>query len=62
MLGRDRIELKTPDQVRRMRQAGLVVADVHAALREAVRPGITTAEERQKSFTDMMKVALGAEY
>ena len=44
MLGRDRIELKTPDQVRRMRQAGLVVADVHAALREAVRPGITTAE------------------
>ena len=27
-----------------------------------VAPGITTAEERQKSFTDMMKVALGAEY
>ena len=23
---------------------------------------LTTAEERQKSFTDMMKVALGAEY
>ena len=27
-----------------------------------VAPDITTAEERQKSFTDMMKVALGAEY
>ena len=27
-----------------------------------VAPGITTAEERQKSVTDMMKVALGAEY
>ena len=27
-----------------------------------VAPGITTAEERQMSFTDMMKVALGAEY
>ncbi|AMD88491.1 methionine aminopeptidase [Actinomyces radicidentis] len=27
-----------------MREAGLVVADIHAALREAVRPGTTTAE------------------
>lgn len=44
MLGRESIEIKTPDQVHRMRQAGLVVADIHAALREAVRPGITTGE------------------
>lgn len=41
---RTRIQLKTRDQVRLMRRAGLVVADIHAALREAVRPGITTAE------------------
>ena len=41
---RNRIEIKTPDQVRHMRRAGLVVADVHAALREAVRPGVTTGE------------------
>lgn len=27
-----------------------------------VSPEVTTAEQRQKSFTDMMKVALGAEY
>ena len=27
-----------------------------------VSPEITTAEQRQKSFTDMMKVALGAQY
>ena len=27
-----------------------------------VSPEITTSEQRQKSFTDMMKVALGAEY
>ncbi|MGN0662319.1 MAG: purine-nucleoside phosphorylase, partial [Faecalibacterium sp.] len=27
-----------------------------------ISPEITTAEQRQKSFTDMMKVALGAEY
>ncbi len=42
MLGRDRIEYKTPDQVRTMRRAGLVVADALAAVREAIRPGITT--------------------
>lgn len=41
---RNRIEIKTPDQVRHMRRAGLVVADIHAALREAVRPGVTTDE------------------
>lgn len=44
MFGRDRIEYKTADQVGKMRRAGLVVADIHAALREAIRPGITTAE------------------
>ena len=41
---RNRIDIKTPDQVRHMRRAGLVVADIHAALREAVRPGVTTGE------------------
>jgi len=41
---RERIEYKTPDQVRVMRRAGLVVADIHAALREAAAPGVSTAE------------------
>jgi len=41
---RERIEYKTPDQIRVMRRAGLVVADIHAALREAVAPGVTTGE------------------
>lgn len=40
----NRIQLKTREQVHHMRRAGLVVADIHAALRDAVRPGITTAE------------------
>lgn len=44
MLSREHIQIKTRDQVLRMREAGLVVADIHAALREAVRPGVTTAE------------------
>ncbi|OLO80928.1 type I methionyl aminopeptidase [Actinomyces naeslundii] len=44
VLSREQIQIKTPQQVRLMRRAGLVVADIHAALREAVRAGITTAE------------------
>ncbi|GCD19861.1 methionine aminopeptidase [Cellulomonas algicola] len=44
MFGRERIEYKTPDQVRVMRRAGLVVADALAAVREHVAPGVTTAE------------------
>lgn len=38
------VTLKKPDELVLMRQAGRIVARVHAALREAVRPGITTAE------------------
>lgn len=41
---RERIEYKTPEQVRVMRRAGLVVADIHAALRAAAAPGVTTGE------------------
>jgi methionyl aminopeptidase len=44
-VGRDRvIEIKSPEQVARMREAGLVVARTLGVLAEAVRPGITTAE------------------
>ncbi|KAA1419042.1 type I methionyl aminopeptidase [Nocardioides humilatus] len=38
------LEIKTPEQILRMREAGLVVADALAAVRDAVRPGITTGE------------------
>jgi len=38
------IELKTPDQILVMRRAGLVVARTLACLRDAARPGVTTAE------------------
>jgi methionyl aminopeptidase len=44
VFGRDKIEYKTRDQVVAMRRAGLVVADAHAAVRAAIRPGVTTAE------------------
>lgn len=39
-----RIELKTAEELRFMREAGLVVATIHEKLRDAVRPGVTTAE------------------
>ena len=39
-----RIELKSLDEVRLMRRAGLVVADALAAVRAAARPGATTGD------------------
>ena len=38
------IQYKTPDQIAKMRAAGLVVADTLSRLRAAVVPGISTAE------------------
>lgn len=38
------IELKSPAQLALMRQAGLVVAAALAAVREAIKPGVSTAE------------------
>ena len=38
------VEIKTPEQIAKMRAAGLVVAAIHAACREAAVPGTTTKE------------------
>ena len=38
------LEIKSPEQILLMREAGLVVADALAAVRDAVRPGVSTAE------------------
>jgi methionyl aminopeptidase len=40
----ERIQLKTPEQIGRMRAAGLVVARALAAMRAAVAPGVSTAD------------------
>ncbi len=40
----ERVQVKTPEQVRAMRRAGLVVAAALDAVRAALRPGVTTAE------------------
>lgn len=38
------VEIKTPEQIAKMREAGLVVAAVHRATREAAVPGATTKD------------------
>jgi methionyl aminopeptidase len=42
--GRDRIQYKTEEQIRLMRRAGLVVADALDAVRDVLRPGLTTKD------------------
>ena len=44
MARREKIEYKTAEQIRKIRRAGLVVADIHTALRENVKAGMTTAD------------------
>ncbi|MGC0422304.1 methionyl aminopeptidase [Embleya sp. AB8] len=39
-----RIERKTPEQIEKMRRAGAVVANTLELLREAAKPGVTTAD------------------
>jgi methionyl aminopeptidase len=38
------VEIKTPEQIAKMREAGLVVAAIHKACREAAVPGVSTKE------------------
>jgi methionyl aminopeptidase len=38
------VRRKSPEQIARMRRAGRVVAEMHSKIRDAIRPGITTAE------------------
>ncbi|TXL58069.1 type I methionyl aminopeptidase [Aeromicrobium terrae] len=44
LFGRRGVEIKTPEQIAVMREAGLVVARTLQAVREAVAPGVSTAE------------------
>ncbi len=38
------VTIKSPEEIALMREAGRIVARVHAAMRGAIRPGISTAE------------------
>lgn len=41
---RSGVQLKTPDEIAVMREAGRIVARAHQAMHEAVRPGVSTAQ------------------
>ncbi len=47
--------LKSPREIQIMREAGRIVARVHAALREAVRPGVSTWELDQLAVETMAR-------
>lgn len=47
--------LKTPQEIRIMREAGRIVARVHQALREAVQPGVSTWELDQIALEVLQK-------
>ena len=41
---RERVELKTPEQIAVMRRSGALLARVHDMLADSLRPGVTTAQ------------------
>ena len=47
--------LKSPREIQIMREAGRIVARVHAALREAIRPGVSTWELDQVASETLQK-------
>jgi methionyl aminopeptidase len=47
--------LKSPREIQIMREAGRIVARVHAAMREAVRPGASTWDLDQLAFDTMAR-------
>lgn len=47
--------LKSPREIQIMREAGRIVAKVHQAMREAVRPGISTQDLDEIAFAVMQK-------
>ncbi|USR79072.1 type I methionyl aminopeptidase [Arcanobacterium pinnipediorum] len=49
------IQYKTDEQIIKMREAGLVVAQIHAALRQAVKPGVTTDDMDQVALDVLRK-------
>jgi len=44
VFGRSRLDVKTPDQIRMMRSAGVVVGETLDLLRDQARPGVTTGD------------------
>jgi len=52
---RPEAQLKSPREIQIMREAGRIVARVHAALRDAIRPGVSTLDLDQLAVETMGK-------
>ncbi|HQY91659.1 MAG: type I methionyl aminopeptidase [Caldilinea sp.] len=52
---RPEVQLKSPREIQIMREAGRIVARVHAALREAIHPGVSTLELDSLAVETMSK-------
>lgn len=62
MIGARGVELKTPEQLRTMRLAGLVVARTHEALRALAAPGVTTGELDQRAREVLAEHGAGSSF
>ena len=56
------ITLKKPDEIARMRRAGQVVADVHSAMREKIRPGVDTMTLSEEADRVLELASAGASF
>ena len=54
MFGRSRLDVKTPDQIRKMRLAGMVVGETLELIRDQARVGVTTAD-LDKAAEDLIR-------
>lgn len=54
MFGRSRLDVKTPDQIRKMRLAGMVVGETLELIRDLARVGATTGE-LDKAAEDLIR-------
>ena len=49
------IQLKSPKEISRLRDAGRIVAETFEVLREAIRPGVTSRELDEKADAYLRK-------
>ncbi|MDR1966803.1 MAG: type I methionyl aminopeptidase [Synergistaceae bacterium] len=56
------ITFKKPDEVEKMRRAGRVVAEVHNAMRQMIRPGVDTLSLDDEAERVLRKMSAGASF
>ncbi|SED62233.1 type I methionyl aminopeptidase [Ruania alba] len=62
MFGQRRVELKSREHIKVMRRAGLVVADIHDAVRAAIAPGVRTRALNDVAATVLEEAGAGSNF